>query len=634
MSNSLLKTEVEAYYQRQQNFHFKDLTSIIGEKNGLPIVNNMQTLHGFKIDGYAYTLDELKHLLTPWPLWKKLVPNIWNHFELKAKFHEFTSWCLKTGFCHSSNCFNRWTLLMRLCDQTNIASWYKCRNYVIEEMSIFFAKLYQSPPSVIQKDFSNDNLGANFISYENMRKILKSYQFPIPEAIYKKHVPPTFPQKPPPNVNSTQVPPTPIGPQPQPFLKNMKSVPSVIPINEPSKKRKLPSTNSPTITQTTLTGAKLVPASSNESTEEKIPRKHYGTLVDFLLEETKIGTIFDKAVFKPCPLEESNKPELKKVFNMWNGFAFEFSKDQVKGYEDWDTISFFLNHIKYTWCDTEAEFTHILGWFGMLFQFPWIKTNICLCIGGGEGSGKSVVFNEVGKIIGTDHFVAIIKASDITGEWTNTTRSKILIFIDESTYSGNIEHSNILKNLITSTKEKVRIMYCDPFYTDSHANYAVAGNLFDQLIAGDSKMRRYFVVGSDNKAVFKHPFFKDFFASNPNASENKASQEVLYFNTLINSLECNNRNGLKTLANFFYRLPLANYDPKAFPSTSLQFLNKLNGMDPVYQWWFNCLERKYIIPTPVHKAGKVVYFKVWSQKELLENLWKEFRSSSGDFGFK
>lgn len=604
LPTSTLDIEIQNYYERRRKFKFSDLNDILGAGHALADTQLDQV--GAKIDGYTYSLDTLIDILTPWPKWKILIPNIWNHFQVKSKYPEFFKWCLDTGFANSAKCYDRWQLLFRCCEQQKltIQQWQICRNYILDEMSIFFAKIYCSPPVVIKKQLNKSNLETITMKYENFKQILKPYSFPVPEAVTRKVVPPSYP---PANAATTT--------------------------NKITKK---------TFSQTTITspGTPIQttpgPSSSNNNNNNASGstnnKKHYQNLGEIFFNDTIIGKKFEKTVFQPCSLEDSNSPYLTQNFNLWNGFDYEFSKEQVKDYDDWNRIHFVLNHIKYSWCDSEEEFNNVLAWMAMLLQYPWIKLNVCLCIGGNQGSGKSTILNLLGKIIGADHYVAISKLSDLTGDFTSLVNRRILIFVDDVVLQTQ-EAVNILKNFITNNKERVRYMQVDPTQTDSFASFAIANNDFERLISIDSDSRRYFIVKSDLDGLFQHPFFKDFYASYP-IDSTRDQKKRLYFETLHNSMSHQNWTGLKTLANFLYKIPLqkASYNPTNFPKTSLQFLNQMNSMDTMYQWWFLCLERKYIVPTTYvdQHSGKVITLKRWKAKLFVTDMFKEYKKAIGE----
>ena len=124
--------------------------------------------------------------------------------------------------------------------------------------------------------------------------------------------------------------------------------------------------------------------------------------------------------------------------------------DDILNYTDWSCIVPLLNHFHYTWADNEREYKHLLGLFALMLQQPYTKSGVAICVGGDEGTGKSILFVDVlGKIMGSHLFAHLQKMSDVTGEFTSTMTDKLLVLVDECLFAGNNKDANILKNFIT-----------------------------------------------------------------------------------------------------------------------------------------------------------------------------------------
>lgn len=98
--------------------------------------------------------------------------------------------------------------------------------------------------------------------------------------------------------------------------------------------------------------------------------------------------------------------------NQWQGFTY--TRDDVKDYTDWGCIGLFMNHIRFSWCLTDEEFCHIIAHWAKLFQEPWIKQELCIAVGGLEGSVKTWIFDTIGKLVGNHYCHLQVNALRLT----------------------------------------------------------------------------------------------------------------------------------------------------------------------------------------------------------------------------
>jgi len=328
---------------------------------------------------------------------------------------------------------------------------------------------------------------------------------------------------------------------------------------------------------------------------------------------------FDGKILNPMPIELD--PEIRNPFalNLWRGFATGFGRDDVLQYTEFNRLSFLFNHLRYVWCANEEEFNFLLGWMATIIQKPWVKQGVCVCVGGKEGTGKTLPFLMLGRIVGHAHFAHCQNSNDIVGEFTPFT-NKILVFVDEALFSGNHQQNNILKNLITAPTTRERKMFHDPIYTDSYLNLCLATNHEDAMVMADERMRRFLHLHAKLGPLMNHPTYKSAFG-------NDISH---YFTVLSNSLLADDNLGLKTLANFLYNLPIENYDSRNVPLTHLLFMNKLTCMKRIFTWWLECLQREYVYPDVVYTNGVRLENHQWLFVLYEEEVFNNYKNSGGE----
>jgi hypothetical protein len=84
-----------------------------------------------------------------------------------------------------------------------------------------------------------------------------------------------------------------------------------------------------------------------------------------------------KASYKFIPDDNTNDPE---CLNLWSGLALNYVKVIQK--TNWFQIRIILNHIKFTWANSDAEYFQILRRLATVVCRPWLKTEVAMAIGG------------------------------------------------------------------------------------------------------------------------------------------------------------------------------------------------------------------------------------------------------------
>ncbi len=71
----------------------------------------------------------------------------------------------------------------------------------------------------------------------------------------------------------------------------------------------------------------------------------------------------------------------------------------------------------------------MLNWMAHLVQRSGVKLCVCPVLQGGQGSGKGLIIQILGDILGHEHFVASTFVSDVTGTFQeDRMKTNLLIF--------------------------------------------------------------------------------------------------------------------------------------------------------------------------------------------------------------
>ncbi len=145
-------------------------------------------------------------------------------------------------------------------------------------------------------------------------------------------------------------------------------------------------------------------------------------IADFWWERRDKITV-DNTVFDPA--KKSDHPRL---LNIWSGFRL--TEEQVRPYKDWVILRPYLNHIKWSWNDSEEMYVQNLRRFAYVLQRPGCKAGVAVAIGGEEGTGKTGVVQKLMDIVGEAHSALVhdIKR-DLFGEFTAVILNKIVALV-------------------------------------------------------------------------------------------------------------------------------------------------------------------------------------------------------------
>jgi hypothetical protein len=139
---------------------------------------------------------------------------------------------------------------------------------------------------------------------------------------------------------------------------------------------------------------------------------------------------------------------------------------------------------------------HILDWLAYNVQFPGRKIRHAIFIQGGEGCGKTFLYNLLAAVLGTQHVKKINKGTLEKG-WTEWAYGSQIIAVEEIRVVGHNRHDvmNVLKELITNDDAPINKRNTSTMTMPNLTNYLLFSNFHDALALTEGD-RRYFVIKS------------------------------------------------------------------------------------------------------------------------------------------
>jgi hypothetical protein len=269
---------------------------------------------------------------------------------------------------------------------------------------------------------------------------------------------------------------------------------------------------------------------------------------------------YDGLCFRP------EQPSPPRFYNLWRGFAHKPAEPGEQfPQEQHDAVSAFLEHARSNVCADDAGlYRWLIGYFAHLVQRPWEKPLVALVFRGGKGVGKNALVERVGALLG-GHFLLTSNRRYLVGNFNGHLENCLLFALDEAFWSGDKQAEGQLKDLITGGHHVIERKGQETFKVENRTRIVIIGNE-DWLVPASHDERRFavFGVGDGRK------------------------QDTKFFERMRFAMEAG---GYRLLLRYLLDFDLAGIDVNVAPATAGLLDQKHSSLEPVKQWWFDCLSQ-------------------------------------------
>lgn len=228
--------------------------------------------------------------------------------------------------------------------------------------------------------------------------------------------------------------------------------------------------------------------------------------------------IVDRLAANPAREKVYTDHDGLKVANTWSGWAIPPCDGEVI----MDEVEWFTDYLKRVVCRNDvALYEWVLMWIADIFQYPNEKPGTALVLVGGQGAGKSVLFESILRpIIGSAHSAKAGTVERLTSKFNSTMGGKLFILGEEVMNSNRKVDADALKDAITSKRRAVEMKGRDVFEMEDYARYGFTSNHVNKAVNIEVGDRRYTIVEVSDEYEFKDgkneekrtPFFNNLYA--------------------------------------------------------------------------------------------------------------------------
>lgn len=192
-----------------------------------------------------------------------------------------------------------------------------------------------------------------------------------------------------------------------------------------------------------------------------------------------------------APGVDHDDDRLRGKLNLWRGWGVQPSS--LPWQEARNGCSMWLSHLRDVVCDGDQElYDWIITWFADIVRNPSRKPGTALALVGGQGAGKTSIFEYFGRILGTA-YVKISQQNQLTGNFNSHFQNCLLLHAEEAVFARNTQAQNILKDMITSETTALEKKGQDIVTIPSYFRVAFTSNS-DHVVGAEHDDRRYTFV--------------------------------------------------------------------------------------------------------------------------------------------
>jgi hypothetical protein len=223
---------------------------------------------------------------------------------------------------------------------------------------------------------------------------------------------------------------------------------------------------------------------------------------------------YEKFTFAPPPL-----PCPANVLNTWKGYEAEEIKERG------GSASKFVEHLDMLFGKNS---NYVLKWLANIIQNPGKPSGVALVIAGGQGTGKSTIFEKIMyDVMGSEYFGQTSQPDiDIFGRFATLKNSKILVVVEDYNVGTLKMNADPFKSYITGRTVNYESKGMNSVELPNCANYVMLSNKND-AVKIDQDDRRHAIFEPSEKYKQDPVYFNELYAYIADKANIRAIYEFL-----------------------------------------------------------------------------------------------------------
>jgi len=191
----------------------------------------------------------------------------------------------------------------------------------------------------------------------------------------------------------------------------------------------------------------------------------------------------------------------QRDFNLWPGFECTPSTT--------GSCQRFLDHLRDIVASGDEDlYNWLVQYLAHIVQAPTRLAGTAVALQGTQGSGKSLVGEIMGAILGARLYTKVSKPEELTGRFNAHHYGRLLVQVEEAFWAGDKRAEGALKNMITSDTVRIERKFMDPIDFRNYTRLIITTNNDRSVPAGLGE-RRFAVLDVSGKRANDHEYFRE-----------------------------------------------------------------------------------------------------------------------------
>ena len=250
---------------------------------------------------------------------------------------------------------------------------------------------------------------------------------------------------------------------------------------------------------------------------------------------------------------------LPHQYNVFKGFPYEPKRND-------EILSPFCDLVRNVICNSD-DFMYglVWSWMANIIQEPASKAGTALVLRGEQGVGKGTFATIFGQLL-KDYYLETSENDRIFGKFNAHLSNRLVVYLNEAFWSGDKVNEGKLKNLITDIHFTYEIKQGAVFTGKNYTHLIIDSN-DDYVVPDGPNERRYINLDVSSCRKGNDEYFESLYA----LAENKEFLQALMY----------------ALSTFDYSGYMKHL--RRAPKTAMSVEQALYNLEPMAEWWYNCL---------------------------------------------